>query len=368
MLNPSERGFKMLNARSAIRNLKEYHPPLAGRNGLRLDFNENTLGASPRVLASLRELDAERLACYPEREPVERLAAQFLGVLPEETLLTNGVDEAIHLLCQTYLEAGDQALVVVPTFAMYELSAASTGAEVISVPACSEFSFPTENLLEHINPATRLIAIANPNNPTGAVAASEDLLRVSRAAPEAAVLVDEAYFDFYGKTVLREIRTQPNLFVARTFAKAYGLAGLRVGVLVGDAQQIKMIRRAASPYNVSVVALKCLPAAIEDQDFIDGYVAEVRRGRERLEATFRTLGIRHWPSQANFVLAYFGPNAQRFVETMARHGILVRDRSNDHGCAGCIRITVGTEEQMDRLLAALEDVVCAMEIAAGSSV
>jgi histidinol-phosphate aminotransferase len=356
----------MLSARRAIRDLKEYHPPLAGRNGLRLDFNENTLGAAPRVLERLRTLDAEELARYPEREPVERLIAQFLGVQREEVLLTNGVDETIHLVCQTYLEAGDEALVVVPTFAMYELLAASSGARVIPVAAMPDFSFPTDSLLGKINSATRLIAIANPNNPTGAVAEAKDLIRIARAAPQAAVLVDEAYFEFYGETILREVGIVPNLFVARTFSKAYGMAGLRIGVLVGRAEQMSMVRKAASPYNVNSVALACLPVALEDQNFVERYVAEVREGREGLQEKFRALGIRNWPSQANFVLAQFGPLAQQFVAEMARRGILVRDRSSDPGCAGCVRITLGTAEQTDRLLAVLETTVHAMGVGGGS--
>ncbi len=352
----------MLNAREAVQSLKEYHPPLSGRTGLRLDFNENTERPSSHVLQRLRQLDAEQLTRYPEREPVERFTAQFLGVNPAEVLLTNGVDEAIHLLCQTYLEAGDEALVVVPTFAMYELLAASTGAKVIPVRALDEFRFPTETLLNRISPATRLIAIANPNNPTGSAASPSEMLLVARAAAHAAVLVDEAYFDFYGQTLLPEIRRMPNLFVARTFSKAYGMAGLRAGVLAGPEQQMKMVRKVASPYNVNAVALACLPAALGDRDFVEQYAATVRRGRERLQAMLRSLGIRYWPSQANFVLANFGSCAQAFVAEMARRGILVRDRSSDPGCSGCVRITLGTAEQMDRLLATLEEIVCTMPV------
>jgi len=121
----------VLKARDAVRDLPTYHPPLGGRKGLRLDFNENTVGCSPRVLARLRQLSAEEIACYPEREPVEAVVAAHLGIEPNELLLTNGVDEAIHLLCETFLEPGDEALIVVPTFAMYEISAAATGASVI---------------------------------------------------------------------------------------------------------------------------------------------------------------------------------------------------------------------------------------------
>ncbi len=358
----------MLNAREAIQGLKEYHPPLSGRTGLRLDFNENTECPSPRVLERLRALDAEQLARYPERESVERIVAQFLRLNPPEVLLTNGVDEAIYLLCQTYLEAGNEALVVVPTFAMYELLAAGAGARVIPVPALEGFRFPTQSLLSRLSPATRFIAIANPNNPTGAVASASDILLVARTATNAAVLVDEAYFEFYRQTLLPEIRCTPNLFVARTFSKAYGMAGLRAGVLAGPAPQMKMVRKVVSPYNVNAVALACLPAAIQDQGFVERYAASVRRGRQRLQAKFRALGIRCWPSQANFVLANFGSCAKPFVAEMARRGILVRDRSSDPGCSGCVRVTVGTAEQMDHLLAVLEEIVCTLPLRESSLV
>jgi len=353
----------MLEARRAVQNLKQYHPPLSGRIGLRLDFNESTRGASPRVVERLRKLSSDQLARYPERAPIERMTADFLGLNSREVLLTNGVDEAIHLLCQTYLEAGDEALVVVPTFAMYELMAASTAAQVISVPTLADFQFPSQRLLGRINSATRFIAIANPNNPTGAVADPTEILRVARAATHAAVLVDEAYFEFYGQTLLSRIRTLPNLFVARTFSKAYGMAGLRIGVLVGPEEQLNMVRKCASPYNVNSVALACLPAALADQEYVECYTSEVSRGRERLGAKFRSLGIRYWPSQANFILADFGPCAQSFVAAMSRRGILVRDRSSDPGCAGCVRITIPADQQMDRLLATLDETIRAMPTA-----
>jgi len=347
----------MLEAREAVRRLKEYHPPLGGRVGLRLDFNENTVGCSPRVLERLRQLQFEHLARYPERESVERQIAAHLGVGCAGLLLTNGVDEAIHLVCETYLEPGDEVLIVVPTFSMYEIYAAATGAQAITIPAGPEFRYPTDEVLARISPRTRLIAVANPNNPTGAVVARSDLLRILRAAPDAAVLVDEAYFDFYGESLLAEAAGCPNLFVARTFSKAYGLAGLRIGVLVGSAAQMAMVRRVGSPYNVNAVALACLPEALADQDYVRQYVAEVRQGREQLEQELRSLKLRFWPSQANFVLMYIGERHDAFVRAMRERGILVRDRSRDPGCDGCVRISVGSKPQTERLIVALREAV-----------
>jgi len=211
------------------------------------------------VLARLRSLDSELLARYPEREPVEREVAGFLGLDPAQVLLTNGVDEAIHLLCSTYLDSGDEALIVVPTFAMYAIFAQAEGARVVEVRAGDNFAFPAEDLLTKLSPRTRLIAVANPNNPTGTAVAGAVLLQVAQAAPHAAVLVDEAYFEFHGKTLMDRTRNVDNLFVARTFSKAYGLAGLRIGVLAGETRQMAMVRRVASPYNVNAAALALLP-------------------------------------------------------------------------------------------------------------
>jgi histidinol-phosphate aminotransferase len=215
-------------------------------------------------------------------------------------------------------------------------------------------------------PRTRLIAIANPNNPTGTVAVSEDLLRIARSAPDAAVLVDEAYFEFYGQSTLPSRNESPNLFVARTFSKAYGLAGLRLGALIGDAEQMRAVRRVSSPYNVNAVALACLPKALRDQDYIELYVGEVRESRVRLEQALSAHEIPFWPSQANFVLARVGA-AGAFVESMRRRGILVRDRSGDQGCEGCVRITLGPRAHADRLLTALQETCEELGIAQGAS-
>lgn len=343
----------MLRAREAVRNLPTYHPPLGQREGLRLDFNENTVGCSPRVLARLRQLTPENIACYPERQPFEALVAQHLGIAPDELLLTNGVDEAIHLLCETFLEPGDEALIVVPTFAMYEISAAATGARVVAVPAGEGFRFPGADLLARVGPRTRLIAVANPNNPTGVAAEISELIEIAAKVPHAAVLVDEAYFEFYGKTVLPHRRTLTNLFVARTFSKAYGMAGLRIGLLIGSAEQMSMVRRISSPYNVNGVALGCLPAALEDGDYVRQYVSEVCQGRQELQQELERRGIPHWRSHANFVLADFGSLKEAFIHSIRTRGILVRDRSCDYNCEGCVRITLGTKQQTAQLFEAL---------------
>jgi histidinol-phosphate aminotransferase len=347
----------VLKPRAAVYNVKAYHPPLGDRTGLRLDFNENTVGCSPRVLQRLQKITAEDLARYPERAPVEKLVSTHLKLQPEELLLTNGTDEAIHLLCETYLDAGNEALIVVPTYSMYEIYAAATGAKVISIPAGEEFGFPVDALLSKINENTRLIAIANPNNPTGILVSAADVFRIAQAAPQAAVLIDEAYYEFCGETVLPAFRQLPNIFVSRTFSKVYGLAGLRIGVLAGSVEQMSLIRRVGSPYSVNAVALACLPEALADQEYIQNYVDEALAGRNLLEKELGSLGIKYWPSRANFVLFQVAKLAKEFISAMRARGILVRDRSSDPGCAGCVRITLGSTADNTRLLAALREIV-----------
>lgn len=343
-----------LQPRELIRRMKDYHPPLGNRSGLRLDFNENTFACSPQVLETLGRISRADLTMYPEREHVERTAATHLGLSAEQVLLTNGVDEAIHILCQTYLGPGDEMLLPAPTYSMYAVYASGTESRLIEVQSDGDFRFPLEALLRKITPNTRLIAIANPNSPTGQAASRDDILHIIEAAPHAAVLVDEAYFHFHGETVIDLIGRVPNLIVARTFSKAYGLAGLRLGLLAAAEEQMRWLRRVISPYSVNSLALACLPAALEDQRYVDWYVSEVLAARADFTAALDSLGVRYWPSQANFVLVFIGPEHARFATAMREHGVLVRDRSSDPGCDGCVRITIGTREQTAQGIKAIE--------------
>ena len=343
--------------RARVRAMKEYHPPLGCRDALRLDFNENTIACSPAVRDVLQRISAGDLTRYPERESVEAQVAVSLGMRPEQVLLTNGVDEAIHVLFQTFLDAGDELLLPVPTYTMYEVYASATDARIVSVQAGEDLAFPYVALLDAITPRTKIIAIANPNSPSGSVATREQIVELARRAPQAIVLVDEAYFHFFGETVVDLVDTISNLVVARTFSKAYGLAGLRVGVLAGAAEPMRWVRRVISPYSVNSVALACIPAALKDSAYIEWYVGEVVAARAEFEAVLDACKVRRWPSRANFVLVYIGANHREFVCAMNAAGVLVRDRSNDPGCDGCVRITVGTREQMRGAAVALEQVI-----------
>ena len=344
---------KTVKPRQAVLEMPEYHPPLAGREALRLDFNENTFSPSPRVMERLKLITAEGLTKYPEREPVERIVAAHFGLQTEQVLLTNGVDEAIHLICCAFLEEGDEALIAPPTFFMYDVSISMMTRGLVKVQADETLEFPFERFLAAITERTKLIIVASPNNPTGATVSREHLLAIAKAAPQAVLMVDEAYYHFHGESTMQDVTSVPNLIVARTFSKAYGLANLRIGMLVGSAELLKYVRKVSSPYNVNGVALDCLSVAIEDEAYLAWYVEQVRVGRERMMGGLAELGVPFFPSAANFVLMKIGPKHKELAAAMRRRGVLLRDRSTDPGCDGFVRITIGVEEHVTRGLEAL---------------
>jgi len=346
--------------RARVEAMKEYHPPLGSRDALRLDFNENTLACSPKVREVLGSISAGALTRYPEREPVEAIVAAHLGLAPEQVALTNGVDEAIHVLFEAFLDAGDELLLPVPTYTMYEVYASATDARAVAVQAAHDLRFPFERLATAITTRTKIIAIANPNSPSGSAATRAQLVELARCAPQAVLLVDEAYFHFHGETLMDFIGALPNLVVARTFSKAYGLAGLRLGLLAGPVELMRWVRRVLSPYSVNSLALACLPPALQDSAYIDWYVAEVLSARAEFESALDALHVRRWPSRANFILVEIGPLHAEFVRLMRAAGVLVRDRSSDPGCDGRVRITIGTREQMSQAIAALNETMTAL--------
>ena len=345
---------KTVRPRRAVLEMPEYHPPLAGREALRLDFNENTLAPSPRVLERVRRITAESLTKYPEREPVERLVAKHFGLQSEQVLLTNGVDEAIHLMCCAFLDEGDEALIAPPTFFMYDVSICMMTRGLVKVQSDEKLAFPFERFVAAITEKTKLIIVATPNNPTGASVSRKHLLAIAKAAPQAVLMVDEAYYHFHGESVMQDLAYAPNLIVARTFSKAYGLASLRVGMLAGNAELLRYVRKVSSPYNVNGVALDCLSAAIGDEGYLAWYVEQVRVGRERMMGGLAELGVPYFPSEANFVLMKIGSKHKELVTAMRKHGVLLRDRSTDPGCDGYVRITIGVEEHVTRGLEALK--------------
>ncbi len=342
----------MVRPRKAIERLEKYRPPLEGRGGkLRLDFNENTIGCAPGVIRALRRsLNGEGLTRYPEYAETREILADYFGVAKEELLLTNGTDDAIKLICDTFVDGGDVLLQPTPTFPVYRFFHSVAGGHVVGVPYGEDFRFPLGKILAALKKRVRWLALANPNNPTGTMIAPKDLKTILRSAPNTVVLVDEAYFDFSGVTVLPWIRKNKNLIVTRTFSKAFGLAALRMGCLFANAELAGLLRRSQNPFAVNSLAMAAACEAIRHEAYVRKYADEVRGNRAEFCRLLEALGVPFVPSSANFVLTRVGEHAPEIARRLRDNGILVRDWSYDPHLRGHIRITIGTNAQTRRLV------------------
>lgn len=346
---------KRIRPREAVLQMAPYHPPTGGREDkLRLDFNENTVGCSPKVIEFLKSrLDEGRLAVYPEYVEAKRDLATHFKVSEAELLLTNGTDEAIHVLMNAFVDDGDEVIILRPSYAMYKFYAEVAGAHVHEIDYRADtLQFPLEELLESIQSTTRAILISNPNNPTGTAVKIEGIEKILRRAANTAVLIDEAYYEFCGITALRHLEEFPNLFVSRTFSKVYGMAGMRLGCIFSQAANVQVLHKCQSPYSVNSLAVLAARAAIQDTAFISRYVTEVLAARELVLVGLEKLAIQYFESEGNFVLMRIGPRAIEVRDRLREAGVLVRDRSYE--ITGCVRVTIGTREQMRVFLSELE--------------
>ncbi len=346
----------MIRPRKAVERLQKYRPPLEGRGGkMRLDFNENTVGCAPEVVRALRRaLSSEMLTRYPEYDVSRRTLAEYFGVAPEEMLLTNGTDDAIKMLCDTFVDPGEALLVPAPTFPVYEFFHNVAGGSIVRVRYDENFRLPVDEILAALKKKVRWLALANPNNPTGTQIPKNDLRAILEAAPQTLVLVDEAYYDFSGETVLPWVRKYPNLAVTRTFSKAFGLAALRMGYLFAKPELTEVLHRAQNPFAVNSLALAAACVAIEHEDYVRKYAGEIRANRADFCRWLDAREIPYVPSAANFVLTRVGERAPDIAKRLRAEGILVRDWSYDPHLKGYLRFTIGAKAQTRRLTEELQ--------------
>jgi histidinol-phosphate aminotransferase len=340
-----------LPVRDAILKRKTYEAPAEGRAGkIRLDFNENTAGCGPAVLRALAKLTPQQFGMYPEYQAPTARIARRLGVRPEELLLTNGGDDALRVFFDTFVEPRTHILICEPTFPMYRYYAEIAGARVEVCRYDSQQRFPLNEVLTALRKKPRVFFLANPNNPTGTLVEPAALRKILNAAPNTAIVFDEAYAEFAGFSTIPWIHRYPNLFIARTFSKSAGLAALRLGAVIAAKDSLAYVRRAMPPYPVNLAALVAAEAALRDGKTIRNYVRTIQRTRETFAKGLQKLGVITFPSAGNFLLADFGPTGPALFAKLARKGILIRDRSKDMG-PGFVRITIGTPAEMKTLLA-----------------
>jgi histidinol-phosphate aminotransferase len=345
--------------------MSPYAKPAELYDGLRLHQNENTGGCSPKVLSALASLRAEQIGFYPPYASATRACAGYLGVDPDRLSLLNGLDEGIMALAVAYLRPSPvglvpEAIIPEPAFEIFGFDTEVAGGRAVRVAPNADFSFALDAVVGAITPRTRVVFLTNPNNPTGVSMPMEAVRTISRLVPPGAVVfVDEAYAEFSGATFIPELPGFPNVIVGRTFSKAFGLAGLRIGAITGAPDALEPIRLAVPVYSVNIAAVVAVQAALEDRAHLADYLRQVEESKALLYAACDRLGLGYARSDANFVLVRAGDRLPALVQGAADRGVYLRDRSAEPGCAGAVRIAAGIVEHTRRCIAVLEEVLCA---------
>lgn len=341
-----------------IDRIGAYKPPLDGRDPHRytlLDFNERTLPLSPIVQEALIAYIRDgRMQMYPAYGDVVEVIATYCQVRPEQLMITNGSDQGIDLIIRSACREGDEAIIPHPSFAMYTQCAKIENLVIREPYFDRERGFPVDEVLAAISDRTRVICIANPNNPSGTVVARDDIIRIARAAPRACILVDECYYEYVGETVSDLVDSLPNLVITRTFSKTWGMPSLRLGYIISCPANITALLNVRGPYDINQLAIVAIRAALQHPEYTHSYVREVMEvSKPRVEQFLRERDIDFWPSGANFLWT-FPEEPEKVNEILIAHRILVRPKADALGRLG-LRITLGTADQTDRLLLALDE-------------
>ncbi len=339
--------------------MSSYNLPVSGRRGkLRLDFNENTVGPSFKVIKAIRNVSVDDFVIYPEYSVLREKIAVFYNLKKSNIIVTNGGDGGIRNLMDSFVEENGEVILVVPSFSMFKFYADLRGAKITEILFNKDLSFPVEKLLNEINSKTNLVVLCNPNNPTGSRIERKNIIEIIKKAEEnnCLVLVDEAYFDISKETVIDLINNYTNLVVLRSFSKGIGLAGLRIGFLASNRKIISVLLKTSSPYSVSSLSVVAVLEALKDKKHVDDYVSEVIKAREFTLNEFKKIGVRTFPSNANFFLAEFD-NPNRVIEKLREKKILVRSMSGFPLIKNCVRVSVGTREQMKYFVSSLKEVL-----------
>ncbi|HMD36472.1 MAG TPA: histidinol-phosphate transaminase [Vicinamibacterales bacterium] len=347
--------------------MAHYQKPPELYDGLRLHQNENTGGCSPRVIEALGAMRPDQIGFYPPYAAATAAVAAYLGLPVERIALVNGLDEGIMATSVAYLRPSiggplPEAIVPEPAFEIFRFDTAVAGGRLVQVMPKPDFTFALDEVLAAITPQTRVVFLTNPNNPTGVAMPLEAIRTIARAVPrETIVFVDEAYAEFAGVSFIPDLLSFPNVIVGRTFSKAFGLAGLRIGCLAGAPEVLNPVREAVPVYSVNVASVVAVQAALRDLDHLQQYLRQVSESKALLYAACDRLGLKYWPSRSNFVLVCAGDRTKAIVDGAFARGVYIRDRSNEPGCKGCIRIGAGIVEHTRRAIAAIEEALCAAQ-------
>ena len=354
------------NPRRVIEDLQPYSAPLEGRrNLLRLDFNENTIGPSPLVIKSLREINRNEISVYPEYSGLKEKVVENLikknssvNINSSEVGIFNGVDAAINAIFHAYGDTDDLMLTTSPTFGYYTPCAQMRGMKINFIPyKGNNFQYPYESICEFINQYNpKILLICNPNNPTGTRLSPERILEITKISAKTLVVVDELYEAFTGDSVLPFVnfKKTPNLVVLRSLSKTAGLASLRIGFAIGHYKVINIVNRVTGPYDVNNFAVIAAFAALKDQSYIDSYVNAVLEARNWIKDQFEKYHVKHHIDGGNYFLLWPNLNPKQVEQKLKSSGILIRNMDKKKNLKGSLRVSIGTIDQMKRFWSAFK--------------
>lgn len=354
-------GIQSISAYQGGRPVEEVQRELGLTDVIKMASNENPLGPSKRAVDAMAEAVAS-VHFYPDGNAyyLKNAVAEFHDVAPEQLLFGNGSSDVLQILGETYIAAGDHIVFPEQSFVVYSLISAIFDARTTTTPLTND-GYDLATLAAAVTEDTKLVFVANPNNPTGTYVTKRELDTFFDAIPASVMVVlDEAYFEYIDRDDypdgLDYLRAGRNVIVTRTFSKAYGLAGLRVGYGVASPEVIEMMNRARPPFNVNSLAQTAARAALEDVTHVERSRALTLAGMETLTAGVTKLGLSFVPSVANFLLVHLGRDGQQVTEALTRHGVIVRPMGG-YRYPRSVRVTVGTATQNERFLGALAEVL-----------
>lgn len=358
-------------ARKEILNIDTYKPgkpieelkrELRLKQVIKLASNENSFGVSPLALEAARK-ELSKVNRYPDGNCfyLKKRLCRKLNIKPENLILGNGSDEVINMVMRAFVNRGDEVIIAMPTFLIYRLAAQIAGANIKAIPL-KNFRYDLKRMKAQVSKKTKVVFIANPDNPTGSFATKGEVAEFLKELPRnVLVYFDEAYYEFAAKNkdypnTLRLARNMPNVIVSRSFSKAYGLSGLRVGFAVACKEIISCLEKVREPFNVNSVAQKAALAALDDTKFLKMVLIRTEQGKRFLYKNFKKLGLSYVESAANFILVKIPKDSTMVFKALLKKGVIVRDMKS-WGLGGFIRISIGKENENIRLIKALTEVL-----------
>jgi len=361
----------MIKPRKAIQKMESYEYPapfeeilrkigLKKEQALKLNYNEPTFPVSPKVRKKIIEFVKDGfLQWYPEADFVElrKKLSKYSGVNENQIFVGNGSDEIIKVIVYTFMENDEEVIIPIPNYSMYRINAEILGAKIVYVECNDDLQFDVDKIIEKITPKTKLIFISNPNSPIGNVISRKNIVKILEKASNSIVPIDEAYFEYYGETVADLINKYENLIVIRTFSKVFGLASMRIGYALTSEKNVNQLNKVRDPESVDVFAQISAVKALNDLEYYQKYVDEIKKSRDYLSEELRKLGLIVYPSKANFVLARFSKNASLICKKLEKKGIFLKDTSKISKLENCLRIAIPLIKDVPRLVNGIEEVL-----------